>query len=334
MLEKIKAYARLARLHSLGFTATVPVIGALCIGIEPTFKSFLTLLLLFLIGALIHIYGSSLNEYIDVEVDRRARVLSEKPLVKGEIKRENALLFSIASALLAVLIALVLKNILALSLLLISMALGTAYDVSGKRFAGTDLFLASWASLFFIFGAFTVSDTISELVLIVAGLAFFRTLFQNSVAGSIKDVEHDRDAKIKTFPVLFRVSIKGENIIYTNTFRAYAIGIEIIYAYLLSMPVLLSFIDRWSVRYEIWQTFLFMLFMAGMFLTLRFLFMKTYDREMLKRMCGAHELFAYPLILIMLMPFISIPAGIFLAFFPFAWALIFLFLLYRGSPDI
>lgn len=69
-------YFRLLRIHSGAGTASILLIGTLIMGQRDSSL----LLIIFLIGILGHIYGFVLNDYVDIEVDKKSLDLEKKPL--------------------------------------------------------------------------------------------------------------------------------------------------------------------------------------------------------------------------------------------------------------
>ena len=111
----------------MALTALVPVIGALLfLGGAPVWSIIAAmdilpeLMLLFIMGAFLHLFGFVLNEWADVEVDRASPDLQHKPLVSGEVSSKEALWTAIMAAVLcfAVLAAVTLDPMTHLLLLL------------------------------------------------------------------------------------------------------------------------------------------------------------------------------------------------------------------------
>ncbi|MEM2899321.1 MAG: UbiA family prenyltransferase [Thermoplasmata archaeon] len=90
MLYIARMYVKLARLHSSVLLGVAPVCGAIAMGKE---LSFMHYFILFVIGLFVHIYWFVLNEYADIEVDRKSKDLAGKPLVSGAISPNSALAF-------------------------------------------------------------------------------------------------------------------------------------------------------------------------------------------------------------------------------------------------
>ena len=82
----ILEYFRLIRFSTVGNEAAVILLGGFIMGQRDIFL----LSLLFIIGLLGHIFGYVLNEYIDIEVDKKLSYKIQKPLVSGIIPKKNA----------------------------------------------------------------------------------------------------------------------------------------------------------------------------------------------------------------------------------------------------
>jgi 4-hydroxybenzoate polyprenyltransferase len=232
---KLCEYGRLCRIQSAAAFPLPAVFGALAMWpIAP-----LTPLLfveLFIIGILLYIQCMTLNEYSDVEVDRKADALSTKPLVKGTIPRENSLYLSIISALAAFVLGFVFFNPLAALMLILLTLEGALYNIYSKKHFWTDVFVGTWAFLFTIFGAMTISLDIQPLVYVIAVLWFIRLLFANSVTGGIKDIESDIKARARTVPVYFGVGFKNGRMLRTPGFVTYEYGLEACFVLIAILP--------------------------------------------------------------------------------------------------
>ena len=84
----------------LGFT---PVFGAIANG-EFTQSH---LIILFMIGLLAHIFTFVQNDYYDVEIDRKSKYVSNRPLATGGISQKTAFIIFASSLMLSLLLAIV-----------------------------------------------------------------------------------------------------------------------------------------------------------------------------------------------------------------------------------
>ena len=89
--NKILEYFRLMRPQGAAQTASILLLGSLIMGQ----RDFSSLLILFIIGVLSHIHGFVLNDYADVEVDKKLSELEKKPLVSGIIPKQHAIIIII-----------------------------------------------------------------------------------------------------------------------------------------------------------------------------------------------------------------------------------------------
>jgi 4-hydroxybenzoate polyprenyltransferase len=323
--ELLKEYCRLVRLQSAGFPSIIPVLGALCSG----GRDLLHLGALFAIGLLLYILGSALNEYMDIEVDRLSKHLSKKPLVKGTIPKRNALIITIIAGVVALLLGLSF-NIWAFGILLLSLSSAVFYDLFSKKLLGIEAALAVWATSLFLFGAVTVSISLSPIIYVLALLVFLRLMFETSVEGGLKDIEHDPQVKAKTFPNIFGVRVAGDRIHMPYLFKAYAFSLEIVFV--LFMFVLFLFFD---LDVTILHVLVLTVLILGMFSTMRFLRLQQFQRRMILRTAGLHELLAFIALGVMLAPLIGALTVFLMIFFATLWQLVLSQGLYGGFlPNI
>ncbi len=73
-MSRIREYAKLARVHSSVLSGLAPVLGAISVGV----MELESLVILFFVGICTHIFGFVFNEYMDVDIDKRAKILKDK----------------------------------------------------------------------------------------------------------------------------------------------------------------------------------------------------------------------------------------------------------------
>lgn len=324
-IELLKDYCRLVRLQSGGFPSVIPVLGALCSGGRDLFS----LGVLFAIGLSLYILGSALNEYVDIEVDRLSKHLSKKPLVKGTIPKKNALIITIIAGAVTLLLGLSF-NVWAFGILLLSLSFAVFYDLFSKKLLGIEVALAAWAASLFLFGAFTVSTRLSPIIYVLALLVFLRLMFETSVEGGLKDMEHDPQVKAKTLPNIFGVRVAGDRIHMPPLFKVYAFFLEIVFV--LFMFVAFLFFDLNITALHI---LVLTVLILGMFSTMRFLRLQQFQRRMIIRTAGLHELLAITALGVMLAPLIGALTVFLMIFFAILWEFVLLQGLYGGFlPNI
>jgi 4-hydroxybenzoate polyprenyltransferase len=327
--SKFLNYLRLIRIQGSVFTAIIIIGGSLILMSQ---IDFLHLLILFIIGILIHIFLFVLNEYIDIKVDEKSQYLQDKPLVSGSISKSNALFLSL-SACIFVYTLTILFFFSVLSLILISLAIfiGAVYDLLGKKIPGADFFVAGTGFFACLFGSSTVSLQFTNLVYIIALVIFFYLVFNNAVAGGLKDVDHDFKAGAKTTVTRLGVKVKKGKLFFTNKFSAFVYSNKLVY---FGLIVLAGF----QTELSLWQSDQFIIDIIIIFLIIvifmgiyRLLLFSTFDREFIIKVLGITEMATYSLVPIILYPLIGFNMTLFLLIVPIGWFIIFNMILY-GKP--
>ena len=128
--NRILEHLRLFRFQTAAATASAPLIGGLIMNQRDPFPLFI----LFLIGVLYHIFGFVLNEYADIEADKKSADLKEKPLVSGSIIKEQALFIVVLSCTFScALIIFTSQSPFPILFFISALLLGGTYDIYGKK---------------------------------------------------------------------------------------------------------------------------------------------------------------------------------------------------------
>ncbi|MBU0497989.1 MAG: UbiA family prenyltransferase [Candidatus Thermoplasmatota archaeon] len=174
----MKQYLVLFRPYGMLFLGLTPVFGAMA---NAEFR-LMNLVLLLVIGCLAHIFTFVQNDYYDVEVDRHSTYVANRPLSTGCISLRTVVLVFGVSFVLCVLIAgLFLFSVFSFVMLLVGFLCMTLYNKLSKRFVGMEYILGSGVVCFGLFGALTVSNSISFLVVLVVFFGFLQWLFSVGV---------------------------------------------------------------------------------------------------------------------------------------------------------
>jgi len=327
-MNKIVAYARLLRIPGLGALALPTVIGALTVGMTDLYN----LVILFLIGAVSAMYGFILNDYADIELDRLIPELKGKPLVDGTIQPRTAVFICFFLVLFAFFFLLLLwrgQNLdnykfLAITCIFLAGILGSIYDLHGKKFPGSDFFVAISMSLLFLLGALCFG-TPTVITWIIFILTFNQTLHMNAVEGGIKDADHDFMMGVKNIALVSGVKVDGYRLHIPISFKAFGIGIRLFSAVLLFTPFI--FFKDQLIYYEPWHPIIIGILTVGifgvLFFNVKLLSLKTFDRDAIRKYIGIQSFLRYSLVPIMLIPIIGITPSIILIFFPIIWYIIF-----------
>jgi 4-hydroxybenzoate polyprenyltransferase len=320
-VQATREYIKLIRPYGILFLGFTPVFGAICNGEI----RFVHLFLLLLIGLLGHIFVFVQNDYLDVEVDSHSKYVVQRPLISGTVSRSNARVLYLGSLLISfVLAGVFFFSLLSIVLLLSSFVLMTAYNKYSKRVMGMEYVLGAAVFLYGIYGASTVSDSISLFAIIISGVAFLQWVFSVGVSANLKDVEFDTKLGIRTTPVFFGVYAVGNQLKKPLSFQFYTYGLKLVHLFLVITLFFLGFSSQQLAGYPL--PLLGVLVLAGLllFTTWGILTTPLDKRNQMLRYEGAHEGLALLLIPFVLLSYLVDHFGL---FFP-----VFLLLLFIAWP--
>lgn len=334
MKDKLVEYIKLVRLPGWGAYSIPAVFGAL----TTNSWNIGEIVILFFIGMLAAIFGFVLNDYADVKVDKMTPDLSARPLVKGTIKPISALYLAISAAVLhyivvfvAMIIGIFQTSIIAIVILTIAAFLSVIYNLYGKKIVGSDVFVAAATALYCLFGAYIITDMPTGLTWIVVIVTFIQVLYLNAVIGGVKDADHDYKLGGKTFALWMGVRA-DKQLTIPISFKIFALTLRSLSTFFLFLPF---FIFK-DFKYEIWQPILMILMFIGIYTaTLKMLYLKIFDRQILRKLISIQAFLRYSVVPVMLLREIGYPIGLFLIIFPFLWFAIFNRILYGKAvqPD-
>jgi 4-hydroxybenzoate polyprenyltransferase len=331
----------------MALTALAPVIGALVfLGAPSEGPSVLAgevlpdLVLLFLMGAFLHVFGFVLNEWADMEIDRASEDLQDKPLVSGEISPDEAKWTAIVAAgLTFVPLALVTLDPWPHAALLCSVLAAAAYDLWGKRFP-LDVVLAGSITFLMMAGVLALGnfdrDHGAHVTLLgcVAGLQFIQNLYQNAIEGGLKDADHDAAAGAKTYAALLGVRIGDDGELRTGGFFTNSAlvmkAIQIVL--LLYTAVEVTDLDAHEGSVFLWA--LLFAAIAGMVVTTSLMLPPVgWDRSRLKRIFSIHELATFAAIILVFVPLVGQWESLGLFLLPMVWFMAVNRLLFGGTLE-
>ena len=323
----IKEYVRFLRLKAWG-VSTIAVIGA--ISAKGTIDVF-DFIVLFSICVIYNVLGFVLNDYVDYDIDRKSKDLSQRPLVKKTISKKTALGIIILSYFLIIFLSIVFyPKILALSFLAISLVLGTIYDCFGKRFLGSDLTLSASVAFLCLFGAATVSSDIKMITIIISCIYFMHVLFFNIIEGGFKDADNDRLQGAKTTASFLGVNNHPE-IFVPIKFKILAFTLEFITAVFVFIPF---FVFSEIFEFDFWyvQIIVLLILTISLFITVRkMLNLKVFHRKKITILITKQEVKRYMIIPFILLSFCDIIWLIFILLLPTLWYFSFI-VIFREKP--
>jgi len=331
--NKLLDYFHLLRFHAAASEPVIMLIGALIMNE----RDLSSLFVIFLIGLFYHIYGYVLNDYADVEIDKKSVELKNKPLVSGSISKRNAMIITALSFLFAYILTFIyFRSIFPMVFLSIAMLLGGVYDLYGKKIPGlSDLVIAGSLAFSFIFGASTVSVNFSSTIYVMWSLVFFGIVFINVVEGGLKDVDHDSLREGKTLASIAGVKVVEGKLVLTWKFKASAYILICICLFLIFFLGLQSDINFWNSSYLNWIIACVLLFFVilGIYLLLH---LSIFNRSKIKRLYALINGGAGALIIIMFLPVLGLDVTLILLLLPVTWYVVFNVILYRKplQPEV
>jgi len=324
----IREYLSLLRIQTGAVTASAPLLGGLIMGQRDVSH----LAVLFVIGLFYHIFGFVLNEYVDIEVDKKSIDLKKKPLVSGSITKNHALFIVIISILCSyALIVFFYRSIYPISFLSLALLLGGLYDIYGKRIVGMDFVLAGGFFFICLMGASTISTDFNVLVYLVCLMYFFQITFNNAFEGGLKDVDHDGIGGAKTLAQSMGVNVKVGVLKITKSFTIFAYVLRIIFLGLLVFLGSQPQLNIWSYKHGIQMIMIVFLAVISFGILSRFLKSVKFDRFRLMRLFSLHEMTSFFMVILTLSPLFDVWITVFLLLLPTVWYLVTNMALY-GKP--
>ncbi len=321
-MKKASAYAKLLRVPGIGALGIVPVIGALTVGMY----DIPTLIIVFIIGAFASIFGFLVNDLVDIELDRHVDELQKKPLVSGEVSKEAALMIAFLLAFFSFFFITVLwygqtidyYKLIGFICIILAGILGTTYDVYGKKIAGSDFLVAISVSLIFLFGALSFGQP-NIITWIVFLLTFENILYMNAIQNGIKDADHDYKIGVSNIALASGVKVRDNTLFIPHSFQAFGFSLRLFSVVLFFIPFLV-----FGSPYHLWQMILLVVLIV-IFLSLdaKFLTLKTFNRNQIRKIIGIQSFLRYSLVPIMLVSIIGEIRSFLLILIPILWYILF-----------
>ena len=196
--SKLKAILELARFeHGIMYGLAVFIGIVLVSGFSSIFA--LPPVLGFLTALLIEMGAFALNDYIDLKADIINKRY-DRPLVRGDIKRETALHTTIICFFAGIILSFFI-SLECLSVAVLFSLMSVAYNYKLKRYSILgNLFIAATMALPFVFGAL-IAGSINEAILVLSGIVFIIGLGREMMK-DIEDMKGDKAIGAKTLPIL------------------------------------------------------------------------------------------------------------------------------------
>ncbi|RJS79256.1 prenyltransferase [Methanophagales archaeon] len=213
LIKKLKTIRELTRLeHGLMYGCGV-IIGIVIAGgssYEPAILGFLT-------AFFIQAGTFALNDYCDLESDI-ANQRMDRPLVRGEIREEDAVLIACLATTIgivfAIFLSIILKNPIFFLIAFILATFGVLYDIKIKEFlAVSNFYIAGTMAIPFIYGGLITEPDRIEVVLpilILSAIAFFAGLGRE-VMKDIADAKGDEVRNVRSIARVYGMK-KARNV--------------------------------------------------------------------------------------------------------------------------
>jgi 4-hydroxybenzoate polyprenyltransferase len=300
-------------------------------------RDIFSLFVLFFIGLFYHIYGYVLNDYADIELDKKSVDLTKKPLVSGLIPKNHALFIIVSAAISTYILTVIFfPYLISIFLLSCAMILAAIYDMYGKKIPGfSDFIIAGSLAFSFFFGASVVSLSFTSITLLVGLLTFVSIVFVNVVEGGLKDVDHDFLSGGKTLATMLGVKVNEGRLIITKKFigAAYGlIGMICVVLLFLFMQPLVTLFDGLYIRLSLILFLLVIVFIV----CYRLLHLPVFDRSKIKRLYSIINGLAGAGLFIIIYPLLGVEVLVILLALPVTWYVLFNMALYGKplQPDI
>lgn len=333
--NKIKAYLRLIRIHTIIATGLTPSLGAFAtysvlkdkLIPDDIIQIFIPL---FLVGIIIHIFGEILNDYMDYDIDKANIELSEKPLVSGDVSKRSALIGLILCFVFLIIVIIFSKfSILCLILFIIGATTGIIYQLISKKWLHSAVLLALYVFFIILFGAAYAGAydnilSIPPLVYVLSILGFFQLWINTAILGHLKDIKNDSEYGAKTFPMLFGVKIEGDGktpkLIIPMGFRTLVIFIQIINLFVAFLPIIYykKFYDS-GVNLFLLSFSLILISIIILVSMIKTMWFRLFERNKLMKVMTVREIATYFFAPVLLLPLIGGVIALIYIFFPLIW---------------
>jgi len=195
---RLKAVWELTRLDH-GFMLALAILIGAVISDKSFYDQYIKLIFAFLTALFLEASTFSLNDYLDLEIDRKNR-RADRPLVRGDLKPRTALLIFLLLFPMGIVSSLLVN----FSCFLIAMFTGIfaiLYDFKIKKikYIG-NFYIAYTTAIPFIFGSISVSSHIPYAVLVLAVIASIASLGREMMKDII-DIKGDKIGGVKSVPM-------------------------------------------------------------------------------------------------------------------------------------
>ena len=307
-IDIIRKQLSFFRWHTAALTIPGFLIGVYAAGIQ-IFS--LDTLYWIIAGWLFHATGFAHNNLTDYEFDIHDKSKAHHPLVSGYMRLSTAygivyIMFFLSTAWIVWLIH---NSIISIVLLIISVLSGVGYNYLCKKHLISPLLISICFGLLPGISFFSYISNATIGIILIIMYAFFQILFQISVEGYIKDIEHDPVNLYRRFGCY----VKNNKYVATLSSQ--------IYGYTIKLPMLL--LGLLIIMYysaPVWGIVSFLiLFLLTMYSVHYLLKNKDWNRNRVVKMCAITEIITYFALIFACAGVYGMVGVIFLVVFPLSW---------------
>jgi len=320
MNEKIRQWIKVSRIQTA--FVTMLALWAGYITVSPLTVG--DTVILGAIGLSIHIWGFIDNEIADAKYDRKYGD-GDHPIAQGKIDPTTALIVSVFSAGVAILISAYIGGTFAM-LIMLSFIPGFAYNRYSKKHWWSNIYLTIWASILVIAGSYYIGEP-NDITLMITG-AIAIQIFVQVMEGDMKDLAGHENTFMEKLGV--SLNITSTKVINTK-WAEILVSILKIGEFILTSTAAFS-----SLQEGFWIGLLMFVPAGGIFLfTHNLWIVKDYDRGQIKMVSSLHELSSI-IFLGVCFTFMHIISGVFIMLMPVVWYIGVNNLVHSGAlnPDI
>jgi 4-hydroxybenzoate polyprenyltransferase len=243
--SRLAVVGSFVRFSALGSTLLIPLLGAA--SADPGLIGSLLPGLLAAAAAL-HVFGYVLNDVVDLPIDRTDPRRKSSPLVRGTVRRWQALAVAVAQVPIAFgLTAWLDSDARAVAALSTFVVLGAAYNLWGKRTRLpllTDVIQGlAWSALA-LWGA-AIAGRWTPMTGVFAAYVVVLIVMVNGVHGSLRDLANDHRCGARSTAIVMGARVSaGGGLIVPRRLRRYAVGLQVALTAIALTPLLLGDVGR------------------------------------------------------------------------------------------
>jgi 4-hydroxybenzoate polyprenyltransferase len=287
--------------------------------------------LLFLFAFLCSTWGCTHNDYCNVWCDSISGDKANRPLLKGTISKQSALIFAAICMLSTFMFPFFFPHRVPLLLIVASVTVcGLTYNIMTKRYISADIFFALASTSIFLFGVVAVSNTnngfpkLGMFTWVLLGITVIHVFFFNSIISGFKDIEADRKSGGRTIACILVVN-GGNHLRFRQSGIFFFLTLKALQAALAFTPFLI-----FGYSFLKWQIYLLVLYtVLGMVLTFLLFKINPLNRRRIGYHTMIHEIVWCAIAPIMLVEFAGLPWILFLILAPGLFYFFFSYLIHR-----